>query len=231
MFLVEGKKMVDEALNSSWKVECLVCKEAYPSESLPSVDLPIYQASPTEFKRISSQQHPEGIIAVLSMRDSSVLRVSSLESEGEEAAYLLWRLKDPGNLGTILRTADWLNIPTVYLTEDCVDVFNPKSIRASMGSLFRCQLRIISHPIEAIMACGKTIWVADMEGKQLQDVSFGKDDIILIGSESQGVDTQLKTKLAHQKISIPRLGGGESLNAAVSASIIGWQYKLKTTLR
>lgn len=222
--------MVVEALESDWQVEAVICEDSFDVSFLPKTDIPLYQASPSQFARLSSQQHPEGIIAIVEMKEAYVVPTDNLEEKSEGPAFLLWQIRDPGNLGTIMRTADWLGFSKVYVTPDSVDVFNPKTLRASMGSIFRCSVQVLSDPVDNILSSSRKVWIADMEGHSLHQVQFGPSDIILVGSESQGVDQVLKNSLHAQCISIPRLGGGESLNAAISASIIAWQLACQTQM-
>jgi RNA methyltransferase, TrmH family len=140
---------------------------------------------------------------------------------GERVVLGLDGIKDPGNLGTIMRTADWFGVSTIICGTDTVDTFNPKTIAASMGSFLR--VKTVQLELEDILASAKSngiaVYTTAMKGTNLADVTFKKPCIIVMGSESHGVKPKLQS-MASETITIPRVGKTESLNVGVAAGII-----------
>ena len=127
-------------------------------------------------------------------------------------------IKDPGNLGTIIRIADWYNIKQIVCSEDCADIYNPKVVQASMGSIFRVQVNYCDIK-EYVKNSSTTIYASVLDGEDFRKIDFKKPATILIGNESEGLSPGLKMLADHQ-ISITRYGKAESLNAAVASGII-----------
>jgi TrmH family RNA methyltransferase len=130
-------------------------------------------------------------------------------------------IRDPGNLGTIVRTADWFGIKRIYCSLDCVDIYNPKTVQSTMGSIVRVD--VVYTDLEALFKANNDIpiFAADMDGESLYTTKLPKEGILLIGSESHGVSPTLLPYA--RRITIPRFGEAESLNAAMAAGIIlGW---------
>jgi len=138
-------------------------------------------------------------------------------------------IRDPGNLGTIIRTADWFGIQTIICSEETVDAFNPKVVQASMGSLARVELhyerldRIIKSKPSNIPVFGTV-----MNGKSIREIEKANKAIVLIGSEAHGISNRL-LKLIDEKITIPTSSGGgaESLNASIATAIICYEFSSK----
>jgi TrmH family RNA methyltransferase len=138
------------------------------------------------------------------------------------------RINDPGNLGTIIRLADWFGVKHIFCTENSVDVFNNKVIQSSMGSVFRVPVEYVNgHEFLAnfIQKHPKTpILAADMEGEKLGSFSFPENALLIMGSESHGIDSAYASKI-QQRVTIPGFGDAESLNVAVATSIILWEWR------
>ncbi len=128
-------------------------------------------------------------------------------------------IQDPGNMGTIIRTADWFGVKNIFCSNECVDVYNPKVVQASMGSLSRVNV-IYTELVKFIDENkGIPVYAATLSGKNLSEFTNLKQGIILFGNESKGVNENL-LNLATDKITIPKYGAAESLNAAVACGII-----------
>lgn len=132
MVLIEGKKIVEEVLQSNWEVVALIYRADWDHGYLTTDQVPIFQASSTQFKRMSSQQTPDGVLAVSRIPKGFFSSIELDNFSPDLPAFLLWGIKDPGNMGPILRTADWLGFGEVLLKENCVDVLNPKGLRLSI---------------------------------------------------------------------------------------------------
>lgn len=211
--IVEGARIVDEALRSSWTVEFLCISQSgrVHLDKLSEHRHPVYIVSEDEFSTISTTEHSQGILAVVRMstepapppRDGIILALD--------------RISDPGNVGTIIRNADWFGVQLVLLGKGCADLYNPKTIRATMGSLFH--LPVISD-VNLLDACEKSaqegfaLWCADMDGGPVTAAHRAMPRaLLIIGSEAHGVDPAIRAKM-QESIGIPRIGKAESLNAA-----------------
>jgi RNA methyltransferase, TrmH family len=165
-----------------------------------------------EMEKISALSHPAPVVAVVHKPEKLAFPFSS-----HGWNLVLDGLQDPGNLGSIIRIADWFGLPAIWCSPDCADAFNPKVVQATMGSL--CRVKVLYEDIEALLANAKLpVLVADMEGTPFNEV-HEKAGVLIIGSEGHGVREMVKKKVSGQ-ITIPRIGGAESLNAAVAAGIL-----------
>nr|WP_160713517.1 RNA methyltransferase [Chitinophaga solisilvae] len=177
-----------------------------PADAVKTVDAVL-------LKQLSSLTTPNNAMALLDMPAAD----NTLPQRGT-VVLALEAIQDPGNMGTLIRIADWFGIPQVICSPDCVDVYNPKTIQATMGSIAR--VRIAEHDIkELLRQTALPSYAATLHGEDI--TAFGKlpEGIILIGNEGRGL-TEETIALATHRITIPRLGGAESLNAAIAAGII-----------
>ena len=212
-FIVEGRKSIDEFLGSSIR-----CLGVFGSEeeilrlgpSLPK-DL-CFVVSKKQLEQISGLKTPQGILAMF--------EISAFKKIDKQADLVLALedLRDPGNLGTIIRAADWFGLNQIICSPTSVDCFNSKVVQASMGSLSRVHVHY--KPILELVddLNTHTLVLTDMEGEDYKTAKLNKS-ILVIGNEGQGVSEGLKS-LKHRILTIPRKGAAESLNAAVSASIL-----------
>ncbi len=211
-FVVEGDKMVTELLSSDLNIiELYALEEWFKSNDIRDKKTTLIPVQPFELERISSLTTPNKVLAIASMPvwPSSIATL----------AILLDGIQDPGNLGSIIRIADWYAIDTVYCSENSADAFNAKVIQASMGSVFR--IRVEKCDLIHLIKLNSDIpsYVTVLEGKDINLFSKITRGFIIIGNESKGVREEIKN-LSHHKISIKRKGLAESLNAAVATGII-----------
>lgn len=170
-------------------------------------------ASTAEMARMSALKTPPPILAVCRKPDE----MSTIDYRG--SFFALDGVSDPGNLGSILRTCDWFGFKHLVCEPDSVDVFNPKVIQASMGAVFRVQ--VVYAPLESVLTElpeDFEVWAADMDGESLYDIELAEKVMVVFGSESHGLRQEVRDKL-DGAFTIPRIGGGESLNVAVAAAI------------
>ena len=166
-----------------------------------------------ELERISSLATPNQVLAVLE-RPSFPAPVLN-----DSVSLLLDGIQDPGNLGTIIRIADWFGLRQIVCSMDCADAFNTKTIQATMGSITRVQV-IYEDPAALIRQCpGLPVFAAVLEGENLYTMEPIPKGLVMIGNESRGIRPELLQKATH-RITIPRKGQAESLNAAVATGII-----------
>lgn len=220
LFVVEGVKMAGEALRSGWAIRTL-CATAEALTALHDVEIQageLYQASAEQIDRLSSLRTPQGIWMLVEKK--SPLEVPQPRSG--DFVLMLDGIQDPGNMGTILRTADWFGVREVICSHGTVSCYNPKVVQASMGAIFRTQV-IYSDLVETITRYaeeGYTVYGAMLDG----DNAFGspkeKPSLLVIGNEGHGISEEVAA-VVDRRLTIPNLGGTcESLNAAVATAIL-----------
>ena len=221
-FVVEGHKCVDEALRSGWEVHGLFATEA----AMGSVTGDAAPVSSKEMDRMSAFKSPPGVLAVVEMPDDTNMSAHDWVGESDAAFGLaLDGLSDPGNLGTLLRTADWLGIQGVWASPRVVDAFNPKVVQASMGAVFRVQVwrcELATH-LTALREAGALVYGMDMAGQDAWAMPGTPGSpspwVAVLGSESHGLSPEVMSTCTEQ-IHIPGRGGSESLNATMAAGMV-----------
>lgn len=215
LFVVEGRKMVEELLCSHFEINYLFATEKYLIEH-PMDNSRLELVSEVQMEQMSGQDTPPGILAV-----ARIPKMKAILNEGMVLA--LDGIANPGNMGTIIRTAEWFGIKNIVCSEDCVELWNPKVIQATMGSLFR--MNVVSKDLESFLKAektkGKAIYGALLEGENLFQKTAWEDGVIVIGSESHGIRSNILPLITHP-ITIPRASGSvtESLNASMATGII-----------
>jgi RNA methyltransferase, TrmH family len=213
-FLVEGRKTVHDLLLSDFKVNTIYATNEWQPESIVKADILVEEVSADELAKIASHETPDKVIAVAEMPEN--IFVDKLD----KGKYLLLdQINDPGNAGTIIRTAHWFGWDGVILTKNSVDIFNPKAISAAKGSLFHIPVRYCENTTMLLAESQKKIYGAFMNGENIYNTKINENCILIIGSEANGISEEL-IPLIKNKISIPKIGGGESLNAGVAAAIL-----------
>ena len=214
-FLVEGRKMVAEALASAFPVEAVLADEARLSELALPDDIEVYALPEHVLAAVCDTKTPQGIAAVV--------RVAEPPRAGRRLVALDG-VQDPGNVGTIIRTADAAGFDGVLLSGQCADVYSPKVLRATMGSVFRMNLRVaddLAGELEGLKAEGYAVLSSQLDGEPFGAVAAGitAPFALVIGSEGNGVSEAVR-RLATHRVALPMRGGAESLNAAVAAGIM-----------
>ncbi len=211
LFLVEGRKMVAECRKSPLQIERTFVAESYEGE-LPFLEEEAVRVSDDVFRFLSDEKTPQGVLCRVRIPQNEVLPQAG-------KCLLLDGVADPGNVGTILRTANAAGYGTVYLTEDCADPYAPKSVRASMSGLFFTKVCRGSREALLEKIGSAPILVADMGGENVFSFAAPKAYTLVIGNEANGVSAQVRAAATHT-VKIPMRETQESLNAAVSAGII-----------
>ena len=215
-FVIEGDKLITEALVENADIHLIAATKTWISDHKHKIPEPIIleEISEKELEKISSFKTPQSAIALVGIPHSDIKK--SLEKA--DWILVLDGIHDPGNLGTIIRSADWFGVHTIVCSADCVELYNPKVIQATMGSLFRVQVFYMDIG-EFLQQSGKTVYAATLNGENIFRIKFEKSGILVIGSESQGIRPEV-LKQCSASISIPAYGKAESLNAAVATSIL-----------
>lgn len=229
LFILEGIKLIEEAMDNKLEIKNILYTEKLLTYG-DGIDLfnrikdlgKTVKVTESLFNEISNMENSQGVIA------SGYFNVASLDlSKGNNRFFLfLDGLQDPGNMGTIIRSADAFSIDGIIIGEGCVDAYNPKVVRSTMGSIFRVPLYFINNNIETLDLLkdkGFKIYATSLEGSVANyDIDYKEDFVIVIGSESQGVKDNI-LQISDKKIKIPMPGNAESLNAGVAASIIMYE--------
>ncbi|KMQ61539.1 RNA methyltransferase [Chryseobacterium angstadtii] len=211
LFLVEGNKIICELSESNFKV-----KEIYSTDpqKLDRTDVPIIQITENELKKISFLKTPKDSVAVCYLADEE-------KTEDKDVQLVLDGIQDPGNLGTIIRLADWFGIEQIICSEDTVDFYNPKVIQATMGSFTRVNM-VYTHLTEYLSGTENVNIGTDMEGENIYTFEKPKKMNLILGNEGNGMRVETE-KLLQKCITIPRFGKSqstESLNVSMAAGII-----------
>lgn len=224
LFIVEGRKSVEMLLASDFVVQEIFATEQFAQthEDLLGSE-PVTMASPSEMERISVLSTSPELLAVVQQSE----RTEPLKKD--EPVLVLDRIADPGNMGTIVRTADWFGIRQVVCSPDCVEFYNPKVIQASMGSF--CHVYVKSCPLVPFLneqRETRRILGAFLNGESVRTFNFQHNDLFVIGSESHGISPEVEQCVTH-KVTIPNgctdAPTAESLNAAVAAAIMMFQMQ------
>ena len=215
IFVVEGVKMVEELLRSDFSVVdiCATTEWLHCNNGVNNVT----EISVSELERISLLQTPNQVWALAKKKTEKEIPQTIFDS----LCLMLDEIKDPGNMGTILRTADWFGIENIICSQNSVDMYNPKVVQATMGSVFRVQVyftdleeSLLKKPLET------KVYGAVLGGDNIYKKTLDNKGIILIGNESKGISERL-LPLITDKLTIPKFGSdAESLNASVATGII-----------
>jgi TrmH family RNA methyltransferase len=229
LFVVEGIRMFRE-IPEERLVELYYTEEAeqkyLQQEPLFQHCLSQKQAHPVTssvFRELSGTETPQGILALVRMENRELSEL--LEPEQLPFLLILENLQDPGNMGTIIRTAEGAGVTGILISNDSVDIYNPKVVRSTMGSLFRMKLFIsdnLTADVKRLQENNITVYGAHLDGNAFYDTDLTKPSAFLIGNEGNGLTKDI-SRLADDLIRIPMLGQVESLNAAVSAAIISYE--------
>lgn len=225
-FLAEGLKIVKEAItNPFYVVDLIVYTPQTRSElnfNLLKENTKTIEITSKEFSRISGQKTPQEVLAVLRMNK----QYPSLTKITGSIVLALDRIQDPGNLGTILRLADWFGVEDILCSEDCVDCYNPKVIQASMGAFLRVNLqygKLVEMLIYLKEKQHYRILGTALTGESIYNETYSKKTVIVLGNESNGISESI-TAVTDNQIMIPnysiRNEKTESLNVSVAAAII-----------
>ncbi len=221
-FVIEGDKISLEFIQQKpLDIEFLVCRDDWYIRNfhiVENIKIKCFRCDEKDFKKISSHRTPQGVLLV-----AKRMSLTKLKDLSSQAWYLyLDRIQDPGNMGTILRVAEWFGIGAVILAKGCVDVFNPKVIQSSMGSIWRVQRALATF--EEVCAEFKDITKisSSLNGTVgLESLSNMSSGIIVIGNESKGVSDEIQKKSdVLLKINSATTNQAESLNAAMATGII-----------
>ena len=215
-FIAEGPKLVHELLEADVTAvkEVYALKEWIDNSLVLPANISIVEISEQELEKISQLTTPNLVVAIVQQFDTS----NTLKAK-DQITLALDKVQDPGNLGTIIRIADWFGIKQIVCSLDSADMYNPKVVQSTMGSIAR--VKIIYTDLKEWLAVQKNIpiYAASLQGENIASIKKINEGIIIIGNESKGISKEL-LKRAMIRITIPAKGKAESLNAAVATGII-----------
>lgn len=223
LFIVEGDKLCDEFILSEQKIKqiYLLDHKRVKYEDLLlkiSKKIEIVVLKPDEMSKISNLSTASDVLLLVEMPDD--INISEVRIDYKtELILMLDGVKDPGNMGTIIRIADWYGIPYIICSEDCVELYNPKVVQSTMGSMLRTKL-IYTDLTNYLTSIQKiNVYGALLEGENIYTHKEKMRGVLLMGSESHGISEALKSQITHP-ITIPSWGNAESLNVAVATAIL-----------
>lgn len=215
LFVVEGIKSVLEFIHSSYKIsKIFATAEAAAKLGKIPQNIKLDELTDAEFNKISGLKNPQGALALVEIPQFDQLKLTNLNGKH---SLILDDVQDPGNLGTIIRTAEWFGIENIICSIGTVDAYNPKVVQATMGSLSRIKIHYLDLE-EFILKNNMPIFGALLNGESIYETNFGDEGFIMMGNEGNGIRESLIPKV-DKAVTIPRVGNAESLNVAVATTI------------
>lgn len=241
IFRLDGIKLLLEAIDFGVEIEyILVHEDTYEkileilTEHTGKMDISsrgtLVRLSDSAFEKLSNEKSPEGVITIAKYIDK-IHKRCKIEKDGvlsvEGKTLMIESVRDPGNLGTMLRSAAAFGFSNVVVTSDCADIYNPKTVRAAMGAIFKlCIIRVDDavSTISALKKGGRRVLAAALDGSavRLGDFELKQNDVFLIGNEGHGLSSEA-IAASDKTVFIPMAEGTESLNAAIAASVCMWE--------
>ncbi|MBI4930344.1 MAG: RNA methyltransferase [Bacteroidetes bacterium] len=218
LFIAECPKVVNELLHSNYRAKEIFATNQFKVHPDFYRDK-VQEISEKELESISALTTPNQVLAVFEI----VTQQFTINSVSDKLVLALDDIRDPGNMGTIIRIADWFGINHILCSETCVDIYNPKTVQASMGSM----ARVCAHYVNLgnTLKNSKPVYAAVLDGKNIYSEKLSSTGVILIGNESKGISENL-IKCVSNKISIPNFSSGaDSLNAAVATAVICSEFR------
>ena len=217
LFVAEGPKVVGDLLRAGFKAHTIFATSEWESQGQT-----FQEVSDEELRRVSFLQHPQRVLALFFIPTESVPSVSSL-------SLALDDVQDPGNLGTIIRIADWFGIDTIYCSENTADAWSPKVVQATMGSIAR--VNIIYTDLQALISKAQVpVYGTLLDGQDIYTQELSKEGIIVMGNEGNGISAPIR-KLINRKLLIPQFHEGpESLNVAIATAITCSEFRRRYPL-
>lgn len=231
VFLVEGNKMVEEAIRSDFKIDLIACTAKYALQ-FKDLDNRCGELIITDnelLAKASLLQNPQDALAIVQQPFYEFNQIDF----NKELCLALDFIQDPGNLGTILRLADWFGINHIICSENTVDLYNPKVVQASMGAIFRIKTHVADLPLflEPLAQIGIPLYGTFLEGKNIYREPLSSNGIIVLGNEGNGISKEV-TKLVTHQLLIPDFSTHqnkpESLNVAVAAAICCSEFRRRS---
>jgi TrmH family RNA methyltransferase len=211
-FVVEGEKCLAELLNSSFEVVELFALKDWIDENKEVFDK-TQVVNPKELERISNLRSPNKVLAVVKIKEQKIIQQESA------VTLVLDDINDPGNLGTIIRMCDWFGVKQIICSENTVDIYNPKVVQSTMGSLFRTHV-IYTDLIKYLAKVTTPVYGAYMDGENVKDIKSNEQAHLVMGNEANGISEKIEKHIS-KRVAVKNMGSNtESLNVAVATSIL-----------
>jgi len=211
LYVVEGPKLVSEAIKSKVKIKTIYTTS---SEDVDYDLEEVIEINEKQLGQISNLKSPNTCLAVVAYKESFF----STDMLSGKISLVLDGINDPGNLGTIIRTAEWFGVNTILCSDNCVDQYNPKVVQSTMGSIFRSNVHYMDLQ-NLLSETSIPSYGTFLNGENIYKTNLKSEALVVIGSESHGISDEL-SQLIQSKITIPAKGKAESLNAAVATGIV-----------
>ena len=240
-FMAEGIKLTCEALEAGLPVDYCIVSEDKKDRVFSSLspffnmesckECKVVTVTASVFEKISTEKAPQGVISIIKhldfFRDMDIIYKEDFFLKPDERAILLCSVRDPSNLGAVIRSSVAFGTDHIIMTDDCADIYNPKTIRSAMGSLFRVRatyIKSIQEFIDAATLNDRRVYAAELNdfAASLNEINIKSSDIIIIGNEGHGIPEEVSA-LCDGSIYIPISKKTESLNASVAAAIFMWE--------
>ena len=240
-FMADGVKLTKEAFEAGLPVDYCIVTETKKTEIVDFLsdfkneekykNCRVVTVSESVFEKISTEKAPQGVISIIKhldfFRELDIIYKEEFFLKPEEKAIFLFSVRDPSNLGAVIRSSVAFGTDHVILSSDCADIYNPKTVRSAMGSLFRVKVTTVKDVpsfIEAANANARRVFAAELtdNAKSLSDISLKGTDIVMIGNEGHGIAPEISS-LCDGSVYIPISKKTESLNASVAAAIFMWE--------
>ncbi|MCB0802009.1 MAG: RNA methyltransferase [Flavobacteriales bacterium] len=217
LFVIEGSKLVEEAMAEEITFHTCFATQTWIENN--TADLECIVIDEREMQRISSLKNAPGVLAIVAFIQFKK------QTKSCDLSLLLDDIKDPGNLGTIIRTAETFGVSQIICSPETVDVYNEKVVQASMGSIFRLPLFVedLTHYIQQIPKA-ETLYLSSLEGKNMYELELKTPAHILLGSESHGIKGSL-LKMGKMHLKVPQMGKVESMNVSIAAAVILAEFR------
>ena len=226
-FIVEGIKMLEEAINENASIDLIIIREDINLE----LDISKFNSivvTEKVFNTLTDVVSPQGVLAIINKKNNKGVAKETNMNIDKTADYILALdgIQDPGNLGTIIRTADSANLKQIIVSKNTVDAYSPKVIRSTMGAIYRVhiiEVENLEETLKDLQKDGFKVVVTSLDTKKsIYDISYDKS-IVVIGNEANGVSKEVQ-ELANERVKIPMLGKTESLNASVATGTMIYEY-------
>ena len=240
-FIAEGEKLTFEAIEAKLPITHVFISDSKKERLLPLISDALYDVcykntelvilSDTAFEKISTEKAPQGVISVIKyldfFRKIDIIYKEEFFLPENEKAIILASVRDPGNVGAVIRSAVAFGVDHIIITDDSADLYNPKTVRSAMGSLFRVKITVASDLKAAILhikSSGRRVFAAELSenASSLLEIGLLPSDIVIIGNEGHGIDAEISSA-ASGSVYIPISKKTESLNASVAAAVFMWE--------
>lgn len=229
LFLVEGEKMVKELLESQFETEEVFALQQYIDELNYNGNIEITAVNQKDLERISMLKTPNKVVAI-----AKIPQIGDAAKINNGLSIALENVQDPGNLGTIVRTAAWFGIKNVYCSPETVDIYNPKVIQSTMGAIFKvnvqyCDLALLAEKAKKV---GVALYGTRLDGRNIYNADLKKDAIIFMGNESKGLSAAL-SQMMSENLKIPTYANAEndmeSLNVSIATAIVCAEFRRRNS--